>query len=60
MYNLMLYIYIYNLYSLFLFASHKFQSKAFNVLVYKIIHSTILELAKYFCPSKNSFIMIMK
>lgn len=55
MYNLMLYIYIHNLYILYLFTSHKFQSKAFNVLLYKIIHSTILELAKYICPSKNIF-----
>lgn len=51
----MLYIYIHNLYILYLFTSHKFQSKAFNVLLYKIIHSTILELAKYVCPSKNIF-----
>lgn len=58
MYNLMLYIYIYNLYILFLIVIN------FNLKPlmdsYKIIHSTILELAKYFCPSENSFIMIVK
>lgn len=37
MYNLMLYMYIDNLYILFLFTSHKFQSKAFNVWYIKYI-----------------------